>query len=70
MPLSECEVTITSILEELNIDCWTYKSGERPLRCTGAAITTAVGLLEATLKAYQVELWYLLVVLVPLVQVL
>jgi protein transport protein SEC23 len=50
MPLSECELIVTTILEDLQVDCWGYGNSERPLRCTGAAITTAVGLLEATFK--------------------
>eukprot|EP00003_Mantamonas_plastica_P029682 TRINITY_DN707_c0_g1_i3.p1 TRINITY_DN707_c0_g1~~TRINITY_DN707_c0_g1_i3.p1 ORF type:complete len:553 (+),score=190.87 TRINITY_DN707_c0_g1_i3:748-2406(+) len=46
VPLSECEYTLTSILEELQGDPWPVVEGNRPTRCTGAAINVAVGLLE------------------------
>ena len=34
-PLSECELNLTSIIEELTIDPWPTKQDERPMRCTG-----------------------------------
>jgi protein transport protein SEC23 len=46
MPLSEAEFTLTSILEELQVDPNPVKSDKRPLRSTGAAISVSVGLLE------------------------
>lgn len=48
VPLSECELNITSILEELQHDPRPAKSDRRPLRATGAAVSAAVSLLEAT----------------------
>eukprot|EP01112_Ceratiomyxa_fruticulosa_P020007 TRINITY_DN668_c0_g5_i1.p1 TRINITY_DN668_c0_g5~~TRINITY_DN668_c0_g5_i1.p1 ORF type:complete len:758 (-),score=112.40 TRINITY_DN668_c0_g5_i1:65-2338(-) len=48
MPLSECEFTLTSILEELQSDPRPVKADHRPLRGTGVALSIAVGLLEAT----------------------
>jgi len=47
-PLSECEFQLTSILEELQRDPYPVKTGERPLRCTGAALSVATALLEST----------------------
>eukprot|EP01113_Clastostelium_recurvatum_P016077 TRINITY_DN1911_c0_g1_i1.p1 TRINITY_DN1911_c0_g1~~TRINITY_DN1911_c0_g1_i1.p1 ORF type:complete len:769 (+),score=200.66 TRINITY_DN1911_c0_g1_i1:123-2429(+) len=48
MPLSECEFTLTSILEELQRDPRPVPNDKRPLRGTGVAISVAIGLLEAT----------------------
>jgi protein transport protein SEC23 len=48
VPLSECELNITSILEELQHDPRPVKSDKRPLRSTGVAISAAVSLLETT----------------------
>lgn len=56
LPVSECESQITSILEGLSKDCWTYKSSERPDRCTGTALAVAIGLLEATYKDSQARI--------------
>eukprot|EP01006_Ploeotia_vitrea_P019258 TRINITY_DN51429_c0_g1_i1.p1 TRINITY_DN51429_c0_g1~~TRINITY_DN51429_c0_g1_i1.p1 ORF type:complete len:836 (-),score=128.17 TRINITY_DN51429_c0_g1_i1:867-3374(-) len=46
VPLSDCELTINSILEELTVDPWPVKSDTRPLRCTGAALSLAVNVLQ------------------------
>jgi protein transport protein SEC23 len=46
-PLSECEFQLTSILEELQRDPYPVKSGCRPLRSTGVALSVATGLLES-----------------------
>eukprot|EP01097_Dermamoeba_algensis_P001740 TRINITY_DN1658_c0_g1_i4.p1 TRINITY_DN1658_c0_g1~~TRINITY_DN1658_c0_g1_i4.p1 ORF type:complete len:767 (-),score=150.10 TRINITY_DN1658_c0_g1_i4:190-2490(-) len=48
LPLSECEFTIETILEELQCDPQKVKTDQRPLRCTGAAVSLAVSLLEST----------------------
>ncbi|XP_010522501.1 PREDICTED: protein transport protein sec23-1 [Tarenaya hassleriana] len=45
LPLSECEFNITSAFEEIR-PSGNLKSGHRPHRSTGAAISTAFGLLE------------------------
>lgn len=50
MPVSECEIQLTSILEDLSKDPWPVKNTERPERCTGVALQVAVGLLDATVK--------------------
>jgi len=49
-PVSEVDIHLTSILEELQRDPNRVPNDRRPLRCTGAAISTAIGLLEV---AYQ-----------------
>jgi protein transport protein SEC23 len=46
-PLSECEFQLTSILEELQRDPYPVKTGCRPLRSTGVALSVATGLLES-----------------------
>ncbi|KAJ3289892.1 GTPase-activating protein S23 [Borealophlyctis nickersoniae] len=50
LPVSQCEFTLTSILEQLQQDPWPVANDKRPLRCTGTALSVAAGLLEA---AYQ-----------------
>jgi len=47
-PFSEVEFTLETILEELQRDPRPVKNDKRPLRATGAALSLAVGLLEAT----------------------
>jgi protein transport protein SEC23 len=46
VPLSECELTLTSTLEELQHDPRPVKNDKRPLRATGVAISAAISLLE------------------------
>ncbi|TFY60720.1 hypothetical protein EVJ58_g4957 [Rhodofomes roseus] len=48
LPVSQCEFQLTGILESLNQDPWPVAAGKRPLRCTGVAVSVAVGLLETT----------------------
>uniref|UniRef100_A0A7S1NFL3 Protein transport protein SEC23 n=1 Tax=Eutreptiella gymnastica TaxID=73025 RepID=A0A7S1NFL3_9EUGL len=45
-PLSECELNLTSIIEELTIDPWPTKQDERPMRCTGAALDVSLKMLQ------------------------
>jgi len=45
-PVSECDFTLTSILEELQIDPWPVAANQRAKRCTGSALSIAVALLE------------------------
>jgi hypothetical protein len=52
VPLADCELTITSILEELQHDPHPVKSDRRPIRATGVALSAAVGLLEVCLFAF------------------
>jgi protein transport protein SEC23 len=46
MPLSQCEFTLTSLIEDLERDPWPVPSNHRPLRSTGVALALAVGVLE------------------------
>jgi protein transport protein SEC23 len=46
LPVSQCEFQLTGILESLTRDPWPVASDKRPLRCTGVALSVAVGLLE------------------------
>ena len=48
LPVSECEYVLSTILEDLQKDAWPTTSGNRAGRCTGVAVSVAVGLLEAT----------------------
>ncbi|KAI0277947.1 hypothetical protein BGY98DRAFT_1089740 [Russula aff. rugulosa BPL654] len=48
LPVSQCEFQLTGILESLTRDPWPVASDKRPLRCTGVALSVAVGLLETT----------------------
>ncbi|KAF8940552.1 protein transporter SEC23 [Dissophora ornata] len=48
LPVQQCEYTLSSVLEQLQRDPWPVTISRRPERCTGVAISIAVGLLEAT----------------------
>ncbi len=50
-PISQCEVSLTSLLENLPRDAWPVANDKRALRATGTAISVAVGLLEACFPA-------------------
>ncbi|RKP02241.1 hypothetical protein CXG81DRAFT_18068 [Caulochytrium protostelioides] len=47
LPVSQCDFTLTSILEQLQQDAWPVRQEMRPLRCTGVALSVAIGLLDA-----------------------
>lgn len=47
-PVQQCDMTLTDIIDELQKDPWPVTIEKRPLRSTGAALSVAVGLLEAT----------------------
>jgi protein transport protein SEC23 len=48
MPIAECELTLTAILEDLARDPWPpVKADCRAARCTGVAMAVAVALLES-----------------------
>lgn len=49
LPVSQCEFQLTGILESLTRDPWPVATDKRPLRCTGVALSVAVGLLEVRL---------------------
>ncbi|KAJ6524936.1 hypothetical protein B0H19DRAFT_1340023 [Mycena capillaripes] len=48
LPVQQCEFQLTGILEGLTRDPWPVTNDKRPLRCTGVALSVAVGLLETT----------------------
>ncbi|KAJ3125715.1 GTPase-activating protein S23 [Physocladia obscura] len=50
MPISQCEFTITTILENLQRDPWIVANDKRPLRCTGTALSVAASLLETSFQ--------------------
>jgi protein transport protein SEC23 len=52
LPLSECEINLTSIVEELQCDPWPVKSNRRSKRCTGVALSIAVSLLECSFSGF------------------
>lgn len=48
MPISQVESQLTSIVEQLQRDPWPVANDKRAQRCTGVAMSVAVGLLEST----------------------
>ncbi|KAG8781017.1 GTPase-activating protein S23 [Serendipita sp. 397] len=48
LPVGQVEFQLTSILENLRRDPWTVANDKRPLRCTGVALSVAIGLLESS----------------------
>lgn len=47
-PISQCDMSLTDLLSEVQKDPWPVPQGKRYLRSTGAALSIAVGLLECT----------------------
>ncbi|EXX77374.1 Sec23p [Rhizophagus irregularis DAOM 197198w] len=48
LPVEQCDFQLTSILEQLQRDPWPVANDKRPQRCTGVAMSVAIGLMEAT----------------------
>jgi protein transport protein SEC23 len=48
LPVGQVEYSLTGILEGLQRDPWPVANDRRPQRCTGVAVSVAVGLLEST----------------------
>ncbi|TGZ83217.1 hypothetical protein EX30DRAFT_317252 [Ascodesmis nigricans] len=48
LPVQQCEFQLTNVLEQLQRDPWPVASDKRPLRCTGVALSVAIGLLETS----------------------
>lgn len=46
-PVESCSASLTELLSELTPDPWPVPQGHRTLRSCGAAVSIAVGLLEA-----------------------
>ena len=64
-PVHKCDMALTDLLGELQHDPWPVAQGKRPLRCTGVALSIAVGLLEVCLCiiffliSLLIHLWHL-----------
>lgn len=50
LPVSQCEFQLTKALEQLQKDPWPVATDRRNLRCTGVALSVAVGLLESSFQ--------------------
>ena len=50
LPVQQCEYQLTNALEQLQRDPWPVANDKRPLRCTGVALSVAVGLLETSFQ--------------------
>ena len=50
LPVSQCEYQLTKALEQLQKDPWPVANDRRNLRCTGVALSVAVGLLESSFQ--------------------
>ena len=50
MPVQQCEFQLTNALEQLQKDPWPVANDKRSLRCTGVALSVAVGLLETSFQ--------------------
>lgn len=48
LPVQNCEFQLTNALEQLQKDPWPVANDKRALRCTGVALSVAVGLLETS----------------------
>ncbi|KAK9467407.1 hypothetical protein V1512DRAFT_134871 [Lipomyces arxii] len=48
LPIQQCEFQLTNTLENLQPDPWPVANDKRPLRCTGVALSVAVGILETS----------------------
>lgn len=52
LPIQQCELTLTSILEQLQKDPWPVDGDKRRQRATGAALSIAASLLEVANVLY------------------
>ena len=50
LPVQQCEFQLTNALEQLQKDPWPFAGDKRSLRCTGVALSVAVGLLETSFQ--------------------
>jgi protein transport protein SEC23 len=49
-PVQQAEFQLTNALEQLQKDPWPVANDKRALRCTGVALSVAVGLLESSFQ--------------------
>lgn len=50
LPVQQCEFQLTKALEQLQKDPWPVANDRRNLRCSGVALSVAVGLLETSFQ--------------------
>ena len=50
LPVQQAEFQLTNALESLQKDPWPVANDKRALRCTGVALSVAVGLLESSFQ--------------------
>jgi protein transport protein SEC23 len=50
LPVQQAEFQLTNVLEQLQKDPWPVANDKRALRCTGVALSVAVGLLESSFQ--------------------
>ncbi|KAH0563101.1 hypothetical protein GP486_002332 [Trichoglossum hirsutum] len=50
LPVQQCEFQLTNALEQLQRDPWPVANDKRSLRCTGVALSVAIGLLETSFQ--------------------
>lgn len=50
LPVQQCEFQLTKVLEQLQKDPWPVANDRRSLRCSGVALSVAVGLLESSFQ--------------------
>lgn len=50
LPVDQVEYSLTNIVEALTKDPWSVASDRRPQRCTGVALSVAVGMLEVSTR--------------------
>lgn len=50
LPVQQADFQITNVLEQLQRDPWPVANDKRALRCTGVALSVAVGLLESSFQ--------------------
>ncbi|KAL9037711.1 MAG: hypothetical protein Q9214_005577, partial [Letrouitia sp. 1 TL-2023] len=50
LPVHQCEFQLTSAVEQLQKDPWPVANDKRALRCTGVALSVAIGLLETSFQ--------------------
>ena len=48
LPVQQCEFQLTNALEQLQRDPWPVANDRRSLRCTGVALSVAIGLMETS----------------------
>ncbi|EEP81842.1 60S ribosomal protein L12 [Uncinocarpus reesii 1704] len=50
LPVQQADFQITNVLEQLQQDPWPVANDRRPLRCTGVALSVAIGLMETSFQ--------------------